>query len=115
MMNQNKKNPHESQDRRLTRRPSAKLSRLFRKPSLIDYDAVEKYIEIYGTPVCFCCRFITFIPVFRQYPNGWRVFCLNCGVTRDVIGTCLHDKDEDMSKRMINSEEMLNKLLDRLE
>ena len=92
---------------------NSEVKRIFRKPELVNYEAVEIYIERFGTPVCYCCGFITFAPLFRLYSKGWRVYCINCGITIDVVGDCKHDPDEDMSKRMINSREMLQKLLDR--
>lgn len=88
------------------------VGRLFRKPSLIDYDAVDKYIELFGTPVCACCNTITLLPVFRLVNGLWAVYCLNCGTTRDTIGTCLHVEGEDMSKRMINPHKNISKILD---
>lgn len=97
----------------IQKRQTKEVKRIFRKPELVNYEAVERYVELYGTPVCFCCGFITLAPLFRLYSRGWRVYCINCGITLDVIGHCQHDPDEDMSKRMINPQNILKKLLDK--
>jgi hypothetical protein len=89
------------------------LMRVVKPATLIDRNAVERYISLYGTPVCFCCNTITFLPVFRLESVLWRVFCLNCGTTRDTCGTCMHQDFEDMSIRMVNPAETINKLLDK--
>lgn len=98
---------------KIQKKQKSEVKRTFNKPSLIDHDAIEKYIDLFGTPVCACCGFITLLPIFRRKDVLWAVYCLNCGITRDVIGICMHEPGEDMSKRMINSEKMFKKLLDK--
>lgn len=83
------------------------LMRVVKPAQLIDRGAISIYIDRIGTPVCYCCDTITLLPIFRRRGVLWAVYCLNCGITRDTIGTCLHLEGEDMSKRMINPHENL--------
>lgn len=96
----------------LERKQRNSLMRVVKPASLVDRNAVERYISLYGTPVCICCDTITFLPVFRAESGLWRVYCINCGVTRDTCGTCMHQDDEDMTRRMVNPAEIVYKLLD---
>jgi len=63
------------------------------KPGLVNRDAVSAFFDLYGVPVCMCCKVITFDCLFRYRADAWRVYCINCGLTIDAVGICLHNEE----------------------
>jgi hypothetical protein len=92
-----------------------RLMRRVRPAELVNRHAVNAYIELFGTPVCHCCGFITLLPVFQFRSALWRVYCVNCGITLQSVGHCFHAEDEDMARRMINPKENVQKIVDSSE
>ena len=66
------------------------------KAGLVNRDAVAIFYKLHGIPICMCCRRITFDCIFRNSVRGWRVFCINCGLTIDAVGICLHNKEIEL-------------------
>lgn len=63
------------------------------KPGLINTEAVNTFVDLYGIPICMCCKVITLSCLFRYTVSGWKVYCVNCALTKDAVGICLHNEE----------------------
>jgi len=60
------------------------------RAGLLNHEFIDKYLNEYGRPRCFCCNemIAVFMParVFKLI----RIYCVNCGITTRTVGVCKH-------------------------
>jgi hypothetical protein len=74
----------------IQKRQARSLRRQVKPAELVNYNAVKHYVDTVGTPYCRCCGDITFKCIFMRVRGTWYPYCINCGVTRQQVGVCLH-------------------------
>lgn len=60
------------------------------KAQLLNHEFINKYLNEYGRPYCFCCNELVAVFIPARAAKFIRIYCLNCGITTRAVGVCKH-------------------------